>query len=271
MAHEATLHLPKFHRLKPPLGYINLHEALNRLGRARHPAWGIGKIWISHPFFMHNGKFERWKLENKLLKNVQIKFKAESIDTAKAAARMYATVVNELSLAFQSHAVTGYLLGNSHDPIEIPMQSIQWVRQERSIFSTGFMRHAHQRLRIVVWEDDFQKWLEPERKSSKNFRVADAEFIAATIKLLDGLSDRNEHFRYTCDALWKLLSGDLSHHLKRGAFRSELFSQINERSRKVGRGPPQGWEIQKFEELKGEILEGLRQEVRLLQSRRARP
>jgi len=139
------LRFPGLKDQRPPIGFMHIDEALDRLGAHRFPAeWGQSPVWENHPFRYEEAakrfcSYRAGRNNAGLWQFDRVPLTAVYDDVAlRLADQRYKKAVAELSEALGRGLVKASLVGRSRDREPVSVTSLIWTRQNVGIFFTGY-------------------------------------------------------------------------------------------------------------------------------------
>ncbi len=169
--------LLRFHGLPHADGYIYVHDALNEIGKKRFPeTWGHG---LGNPYCLG------------------LPFKRKSLtDENRRARGEFIKSVSELILALKAGKIRTYFITDSDAPTAIPAKSMRWIKYGQSICRTGYFTVDKEKRPVILKEEDFHNWLNPEAAIVAGPKINTKKIVKATSNELARLSLENGNLRF---------------------------------------------------------------------------
>lgn len=156
-----------FHKQPRLTGYVDLHEAVNRIGSRRFKErWNLPSQ-RDLPFFRTKNNFVRFHHTRHTAVRRPLKISDQTKAIYKQTSTRFNSVILKLKNAFESGDLDAFYL-DELEPKPVRLQkSTQWTSQIVRLFSTGHIRLKIGKgtpnvYRVVIREGDLSKWLQPD-------------------------------------------------------------------------------------------------------------
>ncbi len=165
---ENRIHRPfSFHKQPRVTGYVDLHEAVNRIGSRRFKErWNLPSQ-RDLPFFISNDNFVKFRHTRHTAVRRPLKISDQRKAFYKRTSIRFNFVILKLKNAFESGGIDAFYL-DELEPKPVRLEkSTQWTSQIVRLFSTGHIKlqigkGAPNVYRVVIRERDLVKWLQSD-------------------------------------------------------------------------------------------------------------
>lgn len=256
---KPTLYRLKYHNETPTEGYIFLHDAMNIIGLRLSPrTWGLGAAWKYMPYKINGDSIQKIKFDPQRKKLILGKpVSPKQMRAYRRARDTFSNVRSELFNSIQSGKLKAYVAGSSNKPIQIPRGAPIWLDNIQLAFFSGRVLYSVSSIRLepivlLFKAVDVRRIHKPRSANLIRKRLVDTD-LSNLIDILNTQSSKH-NFNYSFAALWNLLSGKLSRHMGRDAFKDTIFDRLDRQGHPKGRSRPLNKDRDAFEAAKSEIV-----------------